>query len=47
MLGLSFFVFDKGFGLIVQIYDFWPLMGALLPTLLFASVGFFFIQRVF
>ena len=46
MLGLSFFVLDKGFGLIVQIYDIWPLLGALLPTVLFASVGFFFVTRV-
>lgn len=46
MLGLSFFVLDKGFGLIVQIYDFWPLLGALLPTLLFASIGAYFITRV-
>lgn len=45
MVGLAFFVFDKGFGLIVQIYDIWPLLGAFLPTLLFASVGVVFINR--
>ena len=47
MLGLAFFVTDKGFGLIVQIYDISPFVGAFLPTFLFALLGVFFIRRVF
>ena len=46
MLGLAFFVFDKGFGLITQIFDIAPLLGAFLPTALFAGVGAYFITRV-
>jgi len=46
MLGLSFFVLDKGFGLIIQIFDISPLLGAFLPTMLFALLGLFFIRRV-
>jgi len=46
MLGLSFFVLDKGFGLIIQIFDFSPLLGAFLPTILFALMGMYFIRRV-
>lgn len=46
MLGLCFFVLDKGFGLITQIFDIAPLIGALLPTVLFAGVGAYFISRV-
>lgn len=46
MLGLAFFVLDKGFGLLVQIFDVWPLIGAFVPTLLFAMVGIYFITRV-
>ena len=47
MLGLSFFVLDKGFGLIIQIFDISPLLGAFLPTIIFALLGLFFIRRVF
>jgi lipopolysaccharide export system permease protein len=47
MIGLAFFVMDKGFGLIIQIFDISPFVGAFLPTTLFAVVGAFFIRRVF
>ena len=47
MLGLAFFVMDKGFGLIVQIFDVSPFLGAFLPTTVFAVLGVVFIRRVF
>ncbi len=46
MLGLGFFVADKGFGYIVLVYDIPPLLGALLPTLLFFGVALVLLRRL-
>ena len=46
MLGLAFFVLDKGFGFIVLVYDISPLIGALLPTLLFMSAAVLLLRRM-
>jgi lipopolysaccharide export system permease protein len=46
MLGLVFFVIDKGFGYIVLVYNISPLLGALLPTLLFLGAGLVLLRRV-
>lgn len=39
MLGLAYFAFDKGFGYIVLVFSIPPLLGAVLPTLVFLGVG--------
>lgn len=46
MLGLAFFVLDKGFGYIVLVYDLPPFWGAIVPTLLFMVVGLVMLRRV-
>lgn len=46
MLGLVFFVADKGFGYVVQAYRIWPFLGAVLPTLLFLCAGMILLRRV-
>jgi lipopolysaccharide export system permease protein len=46
MLGLVFFVIDKGFGYIVLVYNISPLLGALLPTLLFLGAALVLLRRV-
>lgn len=39
MLGLAYFAFDKGFGYVVLVADIPPLLGAVLPTLVFLAIG--------
>ena len=46
MLGLLFFVADKGFGYVVLVYDIPPLIGALLPTLAFLAGGVYMLRRI-
>ncbi len=46
MLGLVFFVTDKGFGYVVQAYRIWPFFGAILPTLIFVLAGLILLRRV-
>ncbi|MBS1270575.1 MAG: Lipopolysaccharide export system permease protein LptG [Gammaproteobacteria bacterium] len=45
MLGLAYFAFDKGFGYVVLVFDIPPLLGAMLPTLLFLAVGVVLLRR--
>lgn len=45
MLGLAYFAFDEGFGYVVLVFDIPPLLGAMLPTLLFAGVGALLLRR--
>ncbi len=47
MLGLGFFVADKGFGYVVLVYDIYPLLGALIPTLAFLGVAMLMLRRVY
>ena len=46
MLGLTFFVIDKGFGYIGLVYDISPLLGAMLPTLIFLAAGTLLLRRI-
>ncbi len=46
MLGLLFFVADKGFGYIVLVYDISPVVGAMVPTLAFLAAGVFMLRRL-
>jgi lipopolysaccharide export system permease protein len=46
MLGLTFYVLDKGFGYVVLVYDLPPFSGAVVPTLLFMAVGLVMLRRV-
>ncbi|MDH3637190.1 MAG: LPS export ABC transporter permease LptG [Gammaproteobacteria bacterium] len=46
MLGLLFFVADKGFGYVVLVYNIAPMIGALLPTLAFLGAGVFMLRRI-
>lgn len=39
MLGLAYFAFDKGFGYVVLVAHIPPILGAVLPTLLFLGIG--------
>lgn len=45
MLGLAYFAFDKGFGYVVLVFDIPPMLGAMLPTLLFMGVGALLLRR--
>lgn len=45
MLGLAYFAFDKGFGYVVLVYNIPPMLGAMLPTFLFMSVGVLLLRR--
>jgi len=46
MLGLTFYVFSKGFGYMVQIYGVPPLLAAALPTLVFSVFALIMLRRV-
>ena len=46
MLGLGFFVADKGFGYVVLVYDIYPFWGALIPTLVFFGIALMMIRRI-
>ncbi len=45
MLGLGFFLANKGFGYVVLVYGIPPLVGAALPTLLFLAAALFLLRR--
>jgi len=45
MLGLAYFAFDKGFGYVVLVFDIPPMLGAMLPTLLFMGIGGLLLRR--
>lgn len=45
MLGLAYFAFDKGFGYVVLVFNIPPMLGAMLPTLLFMGVGAALLRR--
>ena len=46
MLGLSFFVFSRGFGYISLLYGVPPFVGAVLPSLLFLLLAAYLLRRV-
>jgi len=46
-VGFGFHLLDKLFGPISLLYQMPPMMAALLPTLLFLSVGLYFLRRVY
>jgi len=45
MLGLGYYMLDKGFGHVVRVYDVTPLLGAITPPLLFLAVAVFLLRR--
>lgn len=45
MLGLAYFALNKGFGYVVLVFDIPPMMGAMLPTLLFLGIGVLLLRR--
>lgn len=45
MLGLAYFALNKGFGYVVLVFDIPPMVGAMLPTLLFIGVGAYLLRR--
>lgn len=45
MLGLAYFALNKGFGYVVLVFDIPPVVGAMLPTLLFMGVGGLLLRR--
>ena len=47
MLGLGFFVADKGFGYVVLVYDISPFLGAVIPTLAFFTIATVMLRRVY
>jgi lipopolysaccharide export system permease protein len=47
LLGLAFFVLDKGFGYVVLVYDLPPFWGAVVPTLAFMAAGLLVLRRVY
>ncbi len=47
MLGLGFFVADKGFGYVVLVYDIYPFVGAMIPTTVFLFVAIGMLRRVY
>ena len=46
MLGMGFYILDKGFGYFVLVYELSPFMGAILPILLFSILGMYLMKRV-
>ena len=46
MIGLTFYVFSKGFGYLVQIYGVPPLLAAMIPTLVFGVLALLMLRRV-
>jgi lipopolysaccharide export system permease protein len=46
LLGLGFYMADKGFGYYVLVYDIPPIIGALAPTALFLVVALILLRRV-
>jgi lipopolysaccharide export system permease protein len=46
MLGLAFFVLNRGFGFYSLLHGFPPVIGALLPTLLFFLLSLVLLRRV-
>jgi len=46
MLGVGFYVVDRGFGNIVQVYDIPPFLGALMPVTAFALLAIFMLRRI-
>jgi len=45
MLGLAYFALNKGFGYVVLVFDIPPMLGAMLPTLLFLGIGVLLLRR--
>lgn len=45
MLGLAYFALNKGFGYVVLVFDIPPMLGALLPTVLFMGIGVLLLRR--
>lgn len=45
MLGLAYFALNEGFGYVVLVFDIPPMVGAVLPTLLFLGIGAFLLRR--
>jgi len=46
MLGVGFYVVERGFGNIVQVYDIPPFLGALMPVTAFAVLAVFMLRRI-
>ncbi len=46
MLGVGFYVVERGFGNVVQVYDIPPFLGALLPVTAFAMLAIFMLRRI-
>ncbi len=46
MLGLGFYLANHGFGFYVLVYDVHPLIGALMPTVLFLGAALLMLRRV-
>jgi lipopolysaccharide export system permease protein len=46
MLGVAFYVVDKGFGNIVQVYNIPPFLGALIPVAAFSALAVLMFRRV-
>ena len=46
MLGLAFYVFSRGFGSFGLLYNLPPVVGAVLPTLLFLALAGVMLRRV-
>ncbi len=45
MLGFVFHLANKSFGPVSLVFDFWPLIGALIPLIIFTSVGYWLMKR--
>jgi lipopolysaccharide export system permease protein len=45
MLGLAYFALNKGFGYVVLVFDIPPMVGAMVPTVLFLGLGLFLLRR--
>lgn len=46
MLGLGFYLANRGFGYVVLAYDMSPLLGATLPVIIFLTIAIIFLRRV-
>ena len=46
MLGIVFFVVNRGFGYFVLVYGIPPILGALIPMLIFLLAGIFMLRRI-
>jgi lipopolysaccharide export system permease protein len=46
MLGLGFYVTNRGFGFFVLVYDIHPIIGAITPTLVFFLAALFMLRKV-